>query len=437
LLEICPLTDTLVIDEDGLYDPNQYNDRLLLGFRGTLSEAELHWLRSRLLGGKLEKARQGQSRFRLPVGLVFDAEQRIQLDPDAEVQQAVRVVFAVFDDTGSALAVVKYFADGHLPFPTRFWGGRHADAVVCGPLRHRPVLAMLHNPVYAGAYVYGRTRTRSTLLPGESPHCKGRTRRVEASEWQFVQLDAFSGYITWTQFLSRQQQLADNRTDRQPGHRGAVRAGRALLQGLVRCGVYGRRMSVRYLNDGHRPQYECNRIHTHPAGRTCQSRRGDGIDAAAAQAFHEAMTPAQLAVSLEALEQLEERARYEADGARHRFLSVEPENRLVARNLEHDWNDKPTAVELLEREYAALPSRAVPRLTDEERHDILALAQDLPTLWHAHTTTALERKHLLRLLIKDNIKAHLAPLVPVVGRWGDRPLGRESARPHRRPGVCR
>jgi DNA invertase Pin-like site-specific DNA recombinase len=193
LLEICALTDTLVIDEDGLYDPNQYNDRLLLGFRGTMSEAELHWLRSRLLGGKLEKAQQGQLRFRLPVGLVYDPTQRIVLDPDEEVQQAVRLVFALVEDTGSALAVVKHFATHRLRFPTRLWDRGHHDELVWGPLRHSRVLAILHNPAYAGAYVYGRTHTRTRLLPGEAPRFKGRTRRVNRADWPIVLVEAHPG----------------------------------------------------------------------------------------------------------------------------------------------------------------------------------------------------------------------------------------------------
>lgn len=431
LLEICALTDTLVIDEDGLYDPNQYNDRLLLGFRGTMSEAELHWLRNRLLGGKLEKASHGQLRFRLPVGLVFDADQCIVLDPDEEVQQAVRLVFDLFEDTGSALAVVKHFAVHQLRFPTRLWDRRHQNELIWGPLRHSRVLAMLHNPAYAGTYVYGRTHSRTRLLPGETPRIKGRTRRVNREDWPIVLVEAHPGYITWEQFLRNQHHLDDNRTFRDQDRRGAVREGTALLQGIVLCGACGRRMSVRYLADGRRPQYECNQVHTHLAGKTCQSLRGDGIDAAVVQVFLQALTPAHLEVSLAALEQLEERARqidrqwqlrlerarYEADLARRRFLNVEPENRLVARSLERDWNAKLAAVEHLEREYASLPGLTAPSVSAEERQRILALAQDLPTLWSAETTTAAERKQLLRLLIKDVTLAKQPTTIRIAIRW--------------------
>ena len=166
LLELCALTQTLVVDEDGVYDPGQYDDRLLLGFKGTLSEAELHWLRARLLGGKLEKARQGALRVKLPTGLIYDPAGRVVLDSNEAVQEAIRLVFALFEDAGSALAVVRHFAAQHLQIPTRHWGGARDGELVWGPLRHGRVLTMLHDPAYTGAYVYGRTRTRTHLCPG-------------------------------------------------------------------------------------------------------------------------------------------------------------------------------------------------------------------------------------------------------------------------------
>src|SRR5919108_3044379 len=250
LLEICALTDTLVIDEEGVYDPGQYNDRLLLGFKGTMSEAELHWLRQRLLGGKLAKAEEGQLRFRLPVGLVYDPTGKIVIDPDQEVSEAVRLVFALFAQHRSALAVVTHFAQHHLRFPTSLWGGGHDGELVWGRLTSGRVLSILHNPFYAGAYVYGRTVTRTQVLPGEAPRIKGRTRQIKRDDWPIVLRDAHPGYITWEQFRHNHQQLDDNRTWRPEDRRGAVREGAAMLQGLVLCGRCGRRMSVRYLQDG-------------------------------------------------------------------------------------------------------------------------------------------------------------------------------------------
>ena len=431
LLEICALTDTLVIDEDGVYDPSQYADRLLLGILGTMSEAELHWLRNRLLGGKLARAEQGELRMRPPVGLIFDTVGRLGLDPDEEVQQAVRLLFSLFEQTGSALAVVKHFARHRLLFPDRLWGKRHDGELIWKPLRHGRVLDVLHNPRYAGAYVYGRTRTRTRVLPNEAPRVKGRTRRVAAADWPIVRHDAHPGYITWEQFLRNQQRLDDNCTIRGNDRRGAVRQGHALLQGVVLCGRCGRRMSVRYTRNGTTPSYECNQVHKQQGGRTCQFVRGDAVDAAVARLFLEALQPAQLEVSLATLEQIEdqarqlerqgqlrlERARYEADLARRRFLAVDPDNRLVARNLEKDWNEKLAVVEQLEREQRAASAGVAPGLSPEERQRILDLAEDLPALWHAPTTTPAERKQLLRLLIKDVTLTKGATTVTVAVRW--------------------
>lgn len=431
LIEICALTDTLVGDEEGVYDPGLYNDRLLLGIKATMSEAELHWLRMRLLGGKLEKAQKGQLRFGPPTGLLYDAAGQLSLDPDDQVQQALHLVFALFEELGSALAVVKHFAEQHLLFPTRLRSGIRASELVWRSLTHERVLAILHNPAYAGTYVFGRTKTRTQVLPGETPRIKGRTRPVQQAEWPIVLHDTHPGYITWDQFLRNQQRLDDNRTFRHEERRGAVREGAALLQGIVLCGCCGRRMTIRYLDNGLIPSYDCNQVHKQLAGKTCQSLRGDGIDAAVAEIFLAAMQPAQLEVSLAALEQLEararqidrqwqlrlERARYEADLARRRFMAVDPDNRLVARTLERDWNAKLAEVERLEREYATLPQPTAHLTSPAERQRILALAQDLPTLWHAPTTTAADRKQLLRFLIKDVTLTRRQTTIHLGIRW--------------------
>jgi DNA invertase Pin-like site-specific DNA recombinase len=431
LLEICALTDTLVIDEDGVYDPAQYDDHLLLGLKGTMSEAELHWLRARLLGGKLEKAREGALRVKLPTGLVYDPVGRIVLDPDEAVQQAIRLVFALFDEAGSALAVVQHYATHHLRIPTRHWGGPRDGELSWEPLRDGRVLDMLHNPGYAGAYVYGRTKTRTQVLPGEAPRIKGRTRPVARDAWPIVLRDAHPGYLSWEQFLRNQQRLDDNRTFRAEERRGAAREGAALLQGIARCGRCGRRMAVRYVANGTVPCSTCAELHVHFAGRTCQSIRGDGVDAAVAASFLEAIQPAQLAVALGALRALEERARqierqwrlrlerarYEADLARRRYLGVEPENRLVARSLERDWNAQLAEVERLEREFAALPSPTAHLASPEERERIQRLAQDLPALWRAPTTTAAQRKQLLRYLVKDVALTRQATTLRIDLRW--------------------
>lgn len=431
LIEICTLSDTLVIDEEGIYDPAQYNDRLLLGFKGTMSEAELHWLRSRLLGGKLEKAQQGQLRFRPPTGLAYDLTGQLVLDPDQQVQQIVQLVFDLFDQLSSALAVVQYFTTQHLLFPTRGWGGLQHGELTWQPLSHGRVLALLHNPAYAGVYVYGRTQTRTRLLPDEVPRIKGRTRQIKPTDWPIVIQAAHPGYLSWEQFLRNQQRLNDNRTYHPDDRRGAVREGLALLQGIVLCGRCGRRMSVRYLAEGRLPYYVCAKLHAQRAEATCQSLRGDAVDAAVATAFLEAMQPAQLEVSLATLDQIEDRARqvdhqwqlrlerahYEAELAQRRFRAVEPENRLVARSLEHDWNEKLAAIEHLKHEYATLPKLMPAWVSPEERQRILALAQDLPAVWQSSTTTQAQRKQLLRFLIKDVTLTQQATSIHIGIRW--------------------
>jgi DNA invertase Pin-like site-specific DNA recombinase len=431
LLEICALTETLVIDEEGVYDPGSYNDRLLLGFKGTMSEAELHWLHQRLQGGKLTKAEQGQLRFRPPSGLVYDPGGRMVFDPDEAVQEAIRLVFTLFEQYQSALAVVSHFAKHQLRFPTRHWGGACAGELEWVRLTHGRVLDVLHSPLYAGAYVYGRTQTRRHALPGEEPRIKGRTRRVKQEDWPIVLLERHPGYITWEQFCRHQQQLADNQNTPAAAHRGAVREGPALLQGIVLCGSCGRRMTVRYQREGSLVIYECSQTHTQLAATTCQTMRGDRIDQAVVQCFLEAIEPAHLDVALSALAHLEarakqidqqarrqiERAQYETDLARRRYRAVDPDNRLVARSLEREWNEKLLEVDRLEREYQTRPKPAALMLSVEQREHIRQLAQNLPALWDAPTTTYAQRKQLLRWLIKDVTLSKRGNVIGIDIRW--------------------
>lgn len=432
LIEICALTRTLVVDEEGVYDPGQYNDRLLLGIKGAMSESELHWLRNRLLGGKLAKARQGKLRLPLPTGLVYDAADQVSLDPDEEVQQAVRLLFDLFEELGTATAVVKHFRRHGLLFPTRQWGGVDHGQLTWKPLGTGRVLAVLHNPAYAGAYAYGRSQSQIQALPEQNHRPVKQTRRLNSpEEWAFLLLEAHPGYITWAQFLRNQQRLDDNRTSQAEDRRGPTREGTALLQGIVLCGRCGRRMTIRYLQDGVTPVYKCCQAYHQFGEPTCQTIRGDDIDAAVTQTFLAAMQPAQLEISLATLEQLEaqarqideqwqhrlERVRYEADLNRRRLFAVDPENRLVARSLERDWNEKLAEVERLERKFLTLPQPTALLVSPEERQRILALAQDLPTIWHADTTTFTERKQLLRFLIKDVTLSRQDTTIWIGIRW--------------------
>jgi hypothetical protein len=364
----------------------------------------------------LAKAQQGELRLPLPTGLVYDAANQVRFDPDEEVQQAVQLLFDLFEELGTANAVVKHFKDHGLLFPTRQWGGIDHGQLTWNTLSTGRVLAVLHNPAYAGAYAFGRRQSQVQVLPDQNQRLVKQTRRLNNPEkWTFLLLENHPGYITWAQFLRNEQRLDDNRTSRAEDRRGPAREGTALLQGIALCGRCGRRMTIRYLEDGLTPVYKCTQAYHQFGEPTCQTIRGDGLDAAVAQTFLAAMQPAQLEISLATLEQLEaqarqideqwqrrlERARYEADLSRRRLFAVEPENRLVARNLERDWNEKLAEVERLEREYLTLPQPPALVVNPEERERILALAQDLPTIWQAETTTYTERKQLLRFLIKD------------------------------------
>src|SRR5271169_2251316 len=241
LLEICAMTGTLILDEDGLYDPATFNDRLLLGMKGTMSEAELHILRARLRGGILNKAQRAALKLALPVGLVYTEEDKVILDPDAQIQQAVRVLLTTFKRTGSAWATVKHFREQGLLFPRRVRTGPHAGEIHWAPLIHNSVLKVLRNPRYAGAFCYGRTHT-TKRLDGSM-----QVQTVPQEEWPFLFRDAHPGYITWEEYEANCQQLRENRqifgTDRR---HGPAREGPALLQGLVICGKCGNRMTIRY-----------------------------------------------------------------------------------------------------------------------------------------------------------------------------------------------
>ena len=448
LIEICALSETLVVDEEGVYDPNQYNDRLLLGFKGTMSEAELHWLHCHLQGGKLEKAQQGTLRFRPPTGFIYNSLGQLILDPDEQVQQVIRLLFDLFDQFGSALAVVQHFNTHGLLFPTRCWGGVRNDELLWQPLQHGRILALLHNPAYAGAYVYGRTKNRTQALPGEAPRIKGRTRQIKPEDWPIVLKEVHPAYISWEQFLRNRQRLDDNCTWHPEEHRGAVREGPALLQGIALCGRCGRRMSVRYLQDGSVWAYVCAQVHSQLAEKTCQFVIGNEIDASVSRLFLDAMLPAQLEISMAAFDQIEqrsqqidqqwqlrlERARYEADLARRRFCAIDPENRLVARSLERDWNESLSQIETLEHEYATQPNLNAFLLSPQQRQRILALAQDLPTVWQAHTTTSAERKQLLRFLVKDVTLTSQKTSILTSIRWQTEAVS--SCQVPRRPKPC-
>lgn len=416
LLELCALTGTLVIDADGCYDPADFNDGLLLGLKGTMAQAELHFLRGRLLGGKLNKAQKGELRHPLPVGFAYDEQDRVVMDPDAEVHGAVALAFHVFLETGSAYAVVQRFAQRGLRFPKRSYGGAWDGKLVWGNLTHSRVLGLLKNPCYAGTYTFGRYQYRRQITAqGEvSKH----TQRVAMSEWR-VNLPAHhEGYITWEEFLANQDRLAKNRTNAgEPILNGPAREGLALLQGLMLCGTCGHALTVRYRgNGGLYPVYLCSgQRRDARATRDCMSLRCDLLDAAIAAKVLQALKPAELELALATLEELEtrdqavfrqwrmrlERAEYEAALAERRYGEVDPSQRLVAATLERRWNEALMSLEELKKQYADFEQKKARVATPEQKAKVLALAESLPRLWNAPTTEARDRKRMLRLLIKD------------------------------------
>lgn len=412
LLELCALADTLILDEDGLYNCNDFNDRLLLGLKGTMSEAELHFLRARLRGGILNKARRGELASPLPVGFVYDDQGRVRLDPDQQVQQAVQLLFATFRRTGTARATVKYFHDEGVLFPRRLRAGPCKGEVIWGALGHSRTLELLHNPRYAGAFFFGRSRTRAW------PDGQRRTRELAREEWLALVPNAHVGYITWDEHednLRRLQECAQAY-----GHdrrKSPPREGPALLQGLVVCAVCGRRMTVRYHERRGElyPDYVCQREKVEQAAPICQQIPGRTVDEAVAHLLLETLTPVSLEVALavqheiaarqEEAEHLRakqvERAQYEADLARQRYLQVDPNNRLVADALEADWNTTLRGLEQAQAERERQRQQDELRVDDEVRARVMALATDFPQVWHNPHTTDRDRKRMVRLLVED------------------------------------
>jgi DNA invertase Pin-like site-specific DNA recombinase len=408
LLEMCALADTLILDEDGVYDPAHFNDRLLLGLKGTMSEAELHVLRARLRGGILNKARRGELEVPLPIGLVNDGLGQVVLDPDQRVQATVRALFETFRRTGSAMATVKAFrADGTL-FPSRSASGD----VVWREVEHTRVLWILHNPRYAGAFFFGRTRQ------SRNPHGPGRFKRLPREEWTALLRDAHVGYISWEEFEENQQRLRENSACHGEDRRkGPPREGPALLQGMVVCGLCGRRMTVRYhqARGSISPDYVCQRQGIQRGEPLCQHITGDAIDTAVGKLLVEAVSPlaleAALTVHAEIATRAEEadclrrqrveQAQYEADVARRRFMRVDPDHRLVADSLEAEWNVKLKAVVEAQEAYDRARSHNGAVLDEEQRARILGLATDFPRLWADPATPQRERKRMARLLLED------------------------------------
>jgi DNA invertase Pin-like site-specific DNA recombinase len=417
LLELSALTGTLIIDEDGCYNPADFNDQLLLGLKGTMSVAELHFIRARLQGGRENKAKKGELRFPLPVGFCYDDQNNICLDADEQVRKSVQFLFHAFKETGTAHGVVRYFRKEKLQFPKRAYGGIWKGKLIWGTLTLSRAVNALKNPSYAGTYVYGRYTYQKKL--STTGQLQKTTVCLPIDQWSVVIKNHHESYISWEEYNANQEILKNNRVygkgDMLPT---AVREGSALLQGLLICSSCGHRLAVHYKgNNSIYPVYECR--FRERAGldnpKRCMSVRGDLLDQAIGRKILEAIKPAQIDIAIKAFEELErrscsldkqwqmkiQRADYEAQLAQRRYEEVDPSNRLVAATLEKQWNEALLTLNQIQIEYTEYKQQNKINKVTQAKDKIFSLAKDLPRLWELPSTSAKDRKRIIRLLIQD------------------------------------
>jgi DNA invertase Pin-like site-specific DNA recombinase len=432
LIEICGITGTLIIDEDGCYDPCDFNDGLLLGLKGTMAQAELHFIRARLQGNKLNKARKGELRFPLPVGYVFDELNMIVKDPDEQVRSSIDLVFDYFLQCGSAYGVVQRFAREKLDFPKRSYGGTWAGKLIWGRLTDARVTAILKNPSYAGVYAFGRYRTIKEIL--ENGEVRSRIGCMPEENWLVNLRDHHEGYVTFEQYTKNLDQLSRNRTNTgEMVLSGPAREGLALLQGLLICGYCGRRLTPRYQgNGGIHPTYQCNwRKREGLSTKACLTVQCPPLDRVIETRVLEVLSSDQIQLAIDAFEivsrrhqQIDtqwkmrlQRAEYEAELARRRYEQVDPSNRLVAATLEQRWNDALIELEDVKDQIERLQQESL-QLTSQQRDEVLELAQNLPQLWHNTATAWKDKKRIVGLLISDiTVKKPETRTVLLQVRW--------------------
>ncbi|WP_176599103.1 recombinase family protein [Sphingobium sp. 15-1] len=409
LLQLCSMFGVLLADCERLYDPGLYHDRLLLGLSGIMSEAELHQIRVRQHQAERQKAARGELRIPLPAGLAAVPGGGIMLNPDAEVQARLSLVFERFATLGSAKAVVRYLRRSNLLLPVRPLRGPTPHETLWREASDARVRSILKNPAYAGAYVYGRRRAAPEQ---RGPQSRNPTRAVPPEEWEVCIRDAHPGYVSWEEYMEISDRLADNVGNFRAGHRGAPRRGQGLLQGIAICGTCGRRMALNY--SGHKSEYPLYRCHSETVSCTkqyCQEVRAPAVEDEIERLFLAALAPDQLALTLAALDEINadvrsldrqwalkrERAAYEVERARRQYNAVEPENRLVARSLEALWEDKLREAEKVEQEHERWKAGQVVTLSADDRARITEMGIDLPELWT--TLGNADRKGMLRLVI--------------------------------------
>jgi DNA invertase Pin-like site-specific DNA recombinase len=412
LVDLCALTDTLIIDAEGVYDARQLNDRLLLGLKGTMSEFELGLLRQRAREAFEQKVQRGHALWELPVGFVRTDEHRIEKTPDRQVQRAIEGVFRKFTELGSARQTTLWYWDEELLLPHVVPGTAGREIAWRRPTGHR-VNQILKNPCYAGAFAYGRTVAKTVLRDGRAH--QGNRRRKPPAQWKVLILDAHPGYICWEDYLRNQQMLEENGAERGAAHRGAAKNGPALLAGLLRCGRCGRKLHVNYSGTtGRVPRYACGGSRVERGSAPCLSAGGLRLDEAVVREVLSVIQPVGIEAALQALDQLAnvndqkresldlalERAQFEAQRAQRQYDAVDPDNRLVASELEQRWNKALEQVTELEAKITVLDKTIQP-LSDEHRTSLMALGSDLATAWDHPGTDVSLRKRILRTLIKE------------------------------------
>ncbi|MEW6734711.1 MAG: recombinase family protein [Acidobacteriota bacterium] len=411
LLEICALFGTLIADMDGIYDPSLYNDRLLLGLKGTMSEAELHIIKQRLYQGKLNKARRGEIIHILPIGYIRRPNGEVCLDPDEQVQSTVRLIFQKFSEYGTINGVLQYLAAHHIQIGVRLHSGPEKGDLVWRRANRMTLSNMLHHPIYAGAYTFGRRQ----IDPKGKQAGRSATGRVvmPPEKWLVLIKDQFPSYISWEQYLLNQKRLESNQN--RASQLGAIRHGPSILTGLVICSFCKRRMGVKYPgNSNNKITYMCTRPYSDYGEKSCQRLSGEVLNEFVSEQVLKALEPASLELSLRAAQALEkqrrqleqlfeqrlDRARYEAERAARQYRLVEPENRLVARQLEKEWEEKLKAHKALEEEYNRYLSEQPKILSVQEQEEIRSLAHSIPALWSSVDTTDAERKAIVRHLVE-------------------------------------
>ena len=445
LIEFCGLVGTVIVDEDGVYEPRHPNDRLLLGMKGTMSELELSLLRARSMEALKQKARRGELFFTVAVGYVKAGRDKIEMDPDLRVREAISLVFARFAEMQSIRQVFLSLLADQIALP-------YIDSKSSGQRQLRwklPVYStvdnLLTNPVYAGAYVFGRTGSRTTIENGRKRILRGY--RKDRSDWAVLLVDHHEGYLSWADFERNQRLIADNANGKGMMVRGAVRKGEALLGGLLRCGHCGRRLLVSYNGTkGDIGRYYCDATRGNPRAAACISFGALRVDQAVGVEIVRLLQPLGVEAAVRAItdcehqcgekqRQLElalEQARYEAVRARRQYDAVDPDNRLVAGELERRWNVALAAVDKLEKELEALIRQRPVALGAEERQRLLQMGADLEAAWHHPAATAVTRKRIIRTVLHEVVARVEDDLIHLLLHWQGGDHTRITVRKNRR-----